>query len=254
MNEADRLRAAMRVGERSGHGVLDLDAVLRQGRRLRRRRRLTGAGAAALALAVVVGVPVAVRSAGAPQRPAAPAAQPAAGATGHPSGPTAGPTATAAPTPVATDAAPPEPLGDVVRSGIRYGAEERVFYVVPVDVPHLPGVTIGLMAGRRTADGGLAPDFLVNDVVGDDRRDGFHEIGYDQSGPHPTRPLVPTFGYFVGPAERIVGTVDGRQVAARLVRWSEDPRVVIFWFDPAVLPPGVRLDGIAAHDARGRRL
>ncbi|WP_240944465.1 hypothetical protein [Micromonospora thermarum] len=65
---------------------------------------------------------------------------------------------------------------------------------------------------------------------------------------------MPTFGYFVGPAKRIVGTVDGRQATARLAQWSRDPQVVIFWFDPQQLAPGTPLDGIVAHDARGRRL
>lgn len=122
-------------------------------------------------------------------------------------------------------------------SGIRYGADERVFFMVPVDVPQLPRVTIGLVAGRRAPGGRLTSDFLVNDVSGSDRRPGFHEIGYDQQRV-PTDASIPTFGYFVGPAARIVGTVDGRQVEARLVRWSEDPDVVIFWFDPTTLTPG----------------
>jgi hypothetical protein len=36
--------------------------------------------------------------------------------------------------------------------------------------------------------------------------------------------------------------------------WSQDPQVVIFWFDPEVLAPGVRLDGIIARDQQGRKL
>jgi hypothetical protein len=142
----------------------------------------------------------------------------------------------------------------VVDAGIWYGVDQRVYYVVAVDLPEAPGVRIGLMAGRRTPAGELTDDIVVNDVRGSDRRPGFHEIGYDEATPSAARPSVPTFGYFVGPASRIVGTVDGRQVEARLARWSTDPELVIFWFDPADLTPGVRLDGIVARDRSGRLL
>ncbi|MCT2281436.1 hypothetical protein M3G91_27925 [Micromonospora chalcea] len=238
----DELRRAMRATERAGG--LDLDDIMRRGRRLRRRRR-TGAAMAAVTavVAVAFGVEAVVTRPGPPNLPAGEPVVTA--STGTPP-----PTPTAAPAPTEP---PPRPLGTVVGSGIRYGADERVFYVVPVDVPELPRVSIGLVAGRRAPDGRLTTDFLVNDVSGSDRRPGFHEIGYDQQRV-PTDTSVPTFGYFVGPAARIVGTVDGRQVEATLARWSEDPELVIFWFDPRTLTPGTPLDGITARDPQGRRL
>ena len=242
MTEMDELRRVMRVTERADG--LDIADIMRRGRRLRRRRRIgTGVAAAVATVAVAVGVTAVASRPGPPDLPAGEPVATASAATPPPS-----PTAPPAPT-----EAPPQPLGTVVRSGIRYGADERVFFVVPVDVPELPRVTIGLVAGRRAPDGRLTSDFLVNDVSGSDRRAGFHEIGYDQQRV-PTDTSVPTFGYFVGPAARIVGTVDGRQVDAKLARWSEDPQVVIFWFDPETLTPGTPLDGITAQDSRGRPL
>ncbi|MEU9827859.1 hypothetical protein [Micromonospora chersina] len=248
MNEVDELRRAMRATERAGRNGLDLAGIMREGRRVRRRRRVAGTGAvAAVVAAVLIGVGGTVARTRPPEWPApgatAPAAAPA--ATADPS-----PTATAGPGPTGP---PVRPAGAVVGSGIRYGADERVFYLVPVDVPEQPGVTIGLVAGRRSPTGELTSDYLVNDVEGSDRRPGFHQIGYDQQRVPADAP-VPTFGYFVGPAARIVGTVDGRHVEARLARWSEDPRLVIFWFDPGMLVPGTPLDGIVARDARGRKL
>ncbi|MEU5526253.1 hypothetical protein ABZ744_04870 [Micromonospora chersina] len=245
MNEVDELRRAMRATERADRNGLDLAGIMREGRRVRRRRRVAGTGAVAAVVAVLIGVGGAV----ARTRPAEPPA-PAATA------PAAAPPATADPSPTPTPGptdSPARPVGAVVGSGIRYDADERVFYLVPVDVPEVPGVTIGLAAGRRSPTGELTTDYLVNDVEGSDRRPGFHQIGYDQQRV-PTDAPVPTFGYFVGPAGRIVGTVDGRHVEARLARWSEDPRLVIFWFDPGVLTPGTPLDGIVARDARGRKL
>ncbi|SCL55708.1 hypothetical protein [Micromonospora chersina] len=246
MNEVDELRRAMRATEHADRTGLDLAGIMREGRRVRRRRRVAGTGAVAAVVAVVL---IGVGGAVARTRPAEP---PGPGGTA----PAAASTATARPSPTPTPGPtgpPVRPVGAVVGSGIRYGADERVFYLVPVDVPELPGVTLGLVAGRRSPTGELTTDYLVNDVEGSDRRPGFHQIGYDQQRV-PTDAPVPTFGYFVGPAARIVGTVDGRHVEARLARWSEDPRLVIFWFDPGVLAPGTPLDGIVARDARGRKL
>ncbi|MEV4847249.1 hypothetical protein AB0K20_29010 [Micromonospora matsumotoense] len=246
MNELDQLRRAMRATERPYHDDLDLTVIMRDGRRLRRRRRLAGAGAAALVSVLLVGgIGLGVRW----TRPSTPDQPPGSAVTG----PAAPPSATPPPTRLITPP-PREFLGAVVGTGIRYGTDERVFYVVAVDLPEAPGVTIGLMAGRRTPAGELIDDIVINDVRGADRRPGFHEIGYDEATLSDARPPVPTFGYFVGPATRIVGTAGGRQVEARLARWSTDPDLVVFWFDPVDLAPGVRLDGIVARGAEGRLL
>ncbi|MGW3606556.1 hypothetical protein [Micromonospora sp. NPDC005161] len=253
MSELDRLRHAMRATERP-EATLDLAAVMRDGRRLRSRRRVAGAGATTLAVGLVAAVVAVVVGAlpGDPrtvERPpqVAVAPTPPVGVSPTPPG-TPGPTAA---TTIGRAEPPPSPLGQVVDSGVRHGGDQRVYYVVPVSVPSQPRVKIGLAAGRRAPDGTLTTDLLVNDVEGADRSPGFHQIGYDSGG---AAAPVPTFGYFVGPAHRITGTVDGRQVAARLARWSADKQVVIFWFDPAELVPGDRLDGIIARDTGNRRL
>ncbi|MER7591896.1 hypothetical protein ABTW72_30590 [Micromonospora sp. NPDC127501] len=252
MSELDRLRQAMRATERPD-AVLDLDTVMREGRRLRTRRRVAGAGAATLATGLAAVVVVVAVGASGPGDPA-PTEHPPPVAVAPPSvgvspwadkslGPTPPPT-------VGRDEPPPKPLGQIVDSGVRHGAERRVYYFVPVSVPGEPKVSIGLAAGRQAPDGSLSTDILVNDVEGSDRSAGFHQIGYDERFAAP----VPTFGYFVGPAKRITGTVDGRQVDARVAPWSGDKQVLIFWFDPALLTPGEQLDGIIARDASGRRL
>jgi len=248
MSEFDRLRHAMRVTERPGV-ALDLTVVLREGRRLRTRRRVAGAatlaaGLTAVGALVAVGIqpgdpPTVERPPPVVVAPPPVAASPTAPGSPEPMTPTT----------MARDI--PKPLGLVVDSGVRHGAEQRVFYVVQVRVPGQPRVSIGLAAGRRAPDGTLTTDILVNDVEGADRSAGFHQIGYDERG---ADAAVPTFGYFVGPAQHITGTVGGRQVNARLARWSVDKQVVIFWFDPADLAPGDRLDGIVARDAKNQRL
>ncbi|OWU99615.1 hypothetical protein B5D80_29065 [Micromonospora wenchangensis] len=248
MTELEQLRRAMRATERPYPEDLDLTVIMRDGRRLRRRRRLVGAGATALVTVLVAGgVGLGVRWA----RPPAADRPPARAATV----PGATPPATSPPSPGPTRWRPPQqPIGEVIDTGIRYGVDQRVYYLVAVDVPEGPRVRVGLMAGRRTPAGELTNDIVINDVQGSDRRPGFHEIGYDDTTPSDARPPVPTFGYFVGPATRIVGTAGGRQVDARLARWSTDPELVVFWFDPVDLTPGVRLDGIVARDRSGRLL
>ncbi|MGC4812941.1 hypothetical protein ACLQ29_20655 [Micromonospora sp. DT228] len=251
MSEWDLLRDAMRATERPGT-VLDLDLVLREGRRLRTRRRVAGAGAATLAagLAAVVAVGVVTRPGDppGPERPPPVAVAPPSAAV-SPTVPDS--VESTSPPTMARDVPPPKPLGQIIDSGVRHGSDRRVYYVIGLSVPSAPKVTIGLAAGRQAPNGALTTDILVNDVEGSDRSLGFHEIGYDESS---STASAPTFGYFVGPAHRIVGTVDGRQVDAELARWTLDKQVVIFWFDPAHLTPGDRLDGIIARDASGRRL
>ncbi|MGC4869047.1 hypothetical protein ACLQ3B_26815 [Micromonospora sp. DT53] len=254
MSELERLRHAMRATERPD-AVLDLAAVLREGRRLRTRRRVAGAGAATLATGLAAVVVVVAVGASGPGDPAPTERPPPVAVAPPPVGvsPTAGSSLDPTPPPtLSRDEPPPKPLGQLVDSGVRHGTERRVYYFVPVSLPGVPKVSIGLAAGRQAAGGSLTTDILVNDVEGSDRRPGFHQIGYDEGSG--AAASVPTFGYFVGPAQRIIGTVDGRQVDARMARWSVDKQVLIFWFDPAQLTPGERLDGIIARDGGGRRL
>ncbi|MBQ1015269.1 hypothetical protein KBX53_30935 [Micromonospora sp. M51] len=253
MSELERLRHAMRATERPDTG-LDLSAVMREGRRLRTRRRVAAAGAATLATglaAAVVAVAVGVSGPGdpTPTEPLPPAAVAPPTVADSPSAQKS-PDRTPPPT-LASDTPLAKPLGQLVDSGVRHGSERRMYYFVPVSVPGVPKVSIGLAAGRQTTGGSLTTDLLVNDVEGSDRSAGFHQIGYDEGS---AAAPVPTFGYFVGPAKRIIGTVDGRQVDARVTRWSLDSQVVIVWFDPAHLTPGERLHGIIARDGGGRRL
>ena len=132
MNELDQLRRAMRATERPYHDDLDLTVIMRDGRRLRRRRRLAGAGAAALVSVLLVGgIGLGVRW----TRPSTPDQSPGSAVTG----PAAPPSATPPPTRLTYPTSPREFLGAVVGTGIRYGTDERVFYVVAVDLPEHPG-------------------------------------------------------------------------------------------------------------------
>jgi hypothetical protein len=119
-----------------------------------------------------------------------------------------------------------------------------------VDEKALPRTRFGIMAGRRMADGSFTSDVITNETSGSGTARGFHA---------PQGPMnvggedVPAFGYYVGPATRITVTAGKKTVAAGVAAWSEDPSVVIFWFDPAEIR-GAKLTKLAAFDRNGRRL
>jgi hypothetical protein len=236
MNDLDDFRAALRQPPAEPFAEPDLAKIMAGGTRLRRRRRvLTTTAGLAAAAAVVLVVVFAVQL----RQPApAPVALPPA------------PPTSSAP---ASTSAPPErpPIGDVVGTGILTKAGEIVFFARAVDEPQLlPDIHFGLVAGFRSGTS-LQAALATNEVRGSDRSFGFHatdggEILRDQ--------LIPVFGYFAGPAARITTTVHGKTIEATLAKWTEDPNVVFFWFDPVAVPDSASLTPLIAYDANGKRL
>ncbi|WP_410637927.1 hypothetical protein [Amycolatopsis sp. lyj-346] len=145
-------------------------------------------------------------------------------------------------TPTAAVATSPV-LGDVIPSG--FG--DVVFYGVPVQLPQLPETTFGIMAGARDAAGGLTNLVATNETSGSDKAPGFHAVS---SGLNVDGHEVPAFGYYYGPAAKITGRIWGTTGVAHQARWSEDPNVVVFWFDPGVAEP----ENLQAFDAAGTEL
>ncbi|RSD25840.1 hypothetical protein [Amycolatopsis eburnea] len=232
MNDLDDFRAALRQPPEEPFAEPDLAAIMAGGTRMRRRRRVltSVAGVAAAAVVVlVVGFAVQVR-----QPAPAPVAQP--------------------PAPVSTTSAPStaaeQPMGDVIGTGIKTTRGEIVFFARAVDAPELPDVHFGLVAGFRSGET-LESVLMTNEFRGSDRSFGFHATdGGELSGDE----VIPVFGYFAGQAARITTTVHGKTVDASLARWTEDPNVVVFWFDPVAVPNSAVLTPLIAYDAAGKRL
>lgn len=203
---------------------LDLDLVMAAGSRLRRRRRLTVGAASGLAvLALLVGGVQLAR-----------------------------------PEPVGNDnvaatAATRDPgvLGDVIATGLKTGSDERVLYVVPVDLPAMTDVPFAVVAGRRLPDGSLVSDMLVNETEGSARAPGFHAA---QQAMVVDGQTTLAYGYYAGDAAKITAQANGDRVEARHAVWSEDPSIVVFWFDPAQVKPATKLSGLTAYDSGGRTL
>ncbi|MEV6875652.1 hypothetical protein [Amycolatopsis sp. NPDC051128] len=151
--------------------------------------------------------------------------------------------ASPSPPPTRVAASEHEVLGDVIPSG--FG--DVVYYGVKMQEPRLPETTFGIMAGARDAAGGLKDLVITNETAGSDKAPGFHAVtsaltidGHD----------VPSFGYYYGPAAKITGRIYGTIGVAHQARWSADPNVVVFWFNPNGPDP----ENLTAYDAAGNEL
>ncbi|MBX6724202.1 MAG: hypothetical protein IRY92_13370, partial [Dactylosporangium sp.] len=211
MTDLDTLRSALHAPPRDVLGTLDIEQVMSAGRRLRRRRQLLAASTVATATTAVFAVAaMALNTAPAQESglPTASAEQAAAAA--HNSDPSY------------------TPSGEVIPTGMRVDGKDLVFFVT-----HLPETgTIGIVGALRDQFGTLTAKVITNEPRGvDDRSPGFHAAW---TGHREISHL--TYGYYVGPASKITAKFGGRTVEARQATWSEDPQVVIFWFD--LVEPG----------------
>ncbi|HEV2372378.1 MAG TPA: hypothetical protein VGS19_09420 [Streptosporangiaceae bacterium] len=139
------------------------------------------------------------------------------------------------------------PYGAVISTGVRNSAGELVFYGVKVHLHELPGTTFGVTGGYRKG-GNLTSDVETNETNGSDLSPGFHAV---ESALGVNGQSIPEFGYYVGPAAKIIGVAAGKTLQAAQAHWSIDRQVVIFWF-----PLGLRTDvtKLAAYNAAGHRL
>lgn len=267
MNDLEDLKDAMHATPDFEPRPLDLDAVMAQGGRLRRRRQLAvGATSGVAVLALLVGGAQVARlggdGGGAPASAPIAAAAPSAASSGEPtpassgeptpgaSGPTGAPATTL---PATVDATPAgDVLGEVIKTGLQTPEGEQVLWFQPVEDEAIPDTTFGVMLGRRTADGKLHGDVVINETEGSDRSPGFHS----PEAPMEVNGIVtPAFGYYAGAgAVKITVVADGRRVQARTAVWSEDPSIVVFWFDPAEVKPDAELTKLTAYDKEGRIL
>jgi hypothetical protein len=140
--------------------------------------------------------------------------------------------------------------GRVISAGIRAAGGEVVFYGVRIHSRQLPGVTFGIMAGRRDSAGGLTPEVETNETQGSASSAGFHAVEAASSVGSPAV-AIPEFGYYAGPAATITARAGGRQVQAHLARWSANSRIVIFWFTPST---GNAPHNLTAYNMAGHKL
>jgi hypothetical protein len=236
MTHLDDLKDALQSPPGFAAGSLDLDAIMTAGGRRRRARRLAVSATSGLAVVAVLigGGWLAARD-----DRAAPGLVPPAAATPSPT-----------PTPTPTEDPARAPLGRVISTGLKAKQGTWVIYAVAINEPSLPQTHFGIMVGRRLADGAFTSDVVNNETAGSDRAEGFHAL---QGAMNVNGENTPAFGYYVGPATRITASAGGKTITAGHAAWSDDPSVVMFWFDPAKINGG-RLTKLQAFDRDGRRL
>ncbi|MFD5243423.1 hypothetical protein ACFWIW_02710 [Amycolatopsis sp. NPDC058340] len=243
MTDLETLRSALREPPAEGFAEPDLGAIMTKGRRIRRRRRLaTGAGGVAATVVTVLVIVGAVALREPARQPLPPAA----------SAPVASAPAPAPASPSIIEAPSASPLGDVIPLGLKgEGGRELVIYASEIDEPSMPDVRFGLQIAYRNPAGGYEALLSANEFKGSDRSFGFHAV---DGGDLVRGTFVPVFGYFSGPAVRVTSTVRGKPVEAKVIPWSEDPSVMIFWFDGDQVESPYVLTPLVAYDAKGQRL
>ncbi|MBM2618376.1 hypothetical protein JIG36_22710 [Actinoplanes sp. LDG1-06] len=195
MTDLDTFRAALQQPD-EGRPPAIAD-IMRAGRRLRRKRRFGYGAVVAAALVAVTAV----------------------------AWPTTAPPATVWPA-AAVDAE--GSWGQPVATGLRSGKHEIVVTAFHNVNQAYPDITFGVRACAADTSGKLGPCHNQFDDVAPDRSPGFHAIGLPSNLDYVDLPM---YGYYVGPATTITVDSRGRTVTADTAVWSEDPEVVLFWFD-----------------------
>ncbi|MGK5682739.1 hypothetical protein [Actinoplanes sp. URMC 104] len=200
MTDLDTFRAALQQPDDARPPALD--AILTEGRRLRRRRRFATGAVTAAAVVALTAVAATVWQTRQPA-PAPGSAWPVAAVDAEGS------------------------WGQPVATGLRSGDREIVVTAFRNDNPAYPDITFGVRACAAATSGKLGPCHNQFDDVAPDRSPGFHAIGLPSNLDNVDLPM---YGYYVGPATKITVESRGRVVTAGTAVWSEDPDVVLFWF------------------------
>ncbi len=237
-SDLDGLRETLQAPSDFNPRSLDLDSIMREGGRLRRRRRAAvGAGVAAGALILIAGVGGLTGVIGSKPTvvPAAPT--------------TTGPRASAP-----AIVLPKGAQGALVQTGLP--AEKGAQWVIFGEKYHdkyIPSIEFALVLGELRSDGSIETALETSAVEGTGYEAGFHAV--EHSYGLETGATQPAFGYFSGPTPaRISGTVKGKEITARQVSWSHDPRITIYWFDSSQVTGTTRLSKVFAYDASGAQL
>ncbi|MEV4641376.1 hypothetical protein AB0J80_28935 [Actinoplanes sp. NPDC049548] len=144
------------------------------------------------------------------------------------------------------------PVGELISTGVRNadGAEYLVYGITGGGVRSPED--FGFALGVREPGDRVTEDASNTEGQGPPATPGFHLLQGQMDLVDGS--VLPAYGYYVGHPARITVTEVGQVVDARLARWSHDPGVTVFWFDPAQVRDATQWTDLAAYDRAGRRL
>ncbi|WP_199516368.1 hypothetical protein [Nucisporomicrobium flavum] len=144
------------------------------------------------------------------------------------------------------------PVGALIPTGLHDPqGDEYVIYGITGGGPRSPK-DFGFAIGFREPKNKVTADDSLTEWVGSPSAPGFHPMnGQKELG---DGSVQPAYGYYAGTPATITVQEAGRPIQAHLARWSHDPTITVFWFDPADVHDDDRWAQLAAYDASGNRL
>jgi hypothetical protein len=215
----EEFRAALRGPVAAGPAV-ELEDIMRRGRRLRARRRRAGWAAGLAVFSVVAGGGFTLW-----EKTSYEGAVPMETAAVRPAG----------------------EIGETVETGMAQPGGQVVLMLSYLRTTGMQSVGCFEAADRTVSGCRTVEDFTERTFA-----TGFHAI--HAQGHVVGKGDLPVFGYFIGPVRTITAKADGRPVSAQVTVWSEDNDVTLFWFPMDQVAPDAVLTDWAAFGAGGKPL
>jgi hypothetical protein len=215
----EEFRAALRGPVAAGPAV-ELEDIMRRGRRLRARRRRAGWAAGLAVFSVVAGGGFTLW-----EKTSYEGAVPMEPAAFRPAG----------------------EIGETVETGMAQPGGQVVLMLSYLRTTGMQSVGCFEAADRTVSGCRTVEDFTERTFA-----TGFHAI--HAQGHVVGKGDLPVFGYFIGPVRTITAKADGRPVSAQVTVWSEDNDVTLFWFPMDQVAPDAVLTDWAAFGAGGKPL
>jgi hypothetical protein len=167
----------------------------------------------------------------------------------------------APPSPSATHPRPPKlesgngdhgPVGDVIDTGVRETDGKHYVIAGVTGGAVYEAISFGFAICVQESPTLITENLTISEYKGSASAPGFHPMQGRMRLEDGS--WQPAFGYYVGDPVTISVVDGGHPLQAKLSRWSHDPGVTVFWFDPADVVDDAHWADLGAYDAAGKRL
>jgi hypothetical protein len=143
-------------------------------------------------------------------------------------------------------------VGDVIDTGLSQADGKHYVIVGVTGGAVYQANSFGFAIGIRESATLVTENTTISEYKGSASAAGFHPMQGQMRMEDGS--WQPGFGYYVGDPVTISVVDSGHTIKAKLARWSHDPGVTVFWFDPADVTDITRWTDMGAYDAAGKRL